>query len=137
MTTKKQEAAERQEAAEIIYAVKEPVDTDINSQQRTQRELELKSWSEEQSHKVASAEGVELSPDHLRVIRLLREYYLEHGTVQSGRELGDMLNEEFAEQGGRKFLHTLFSKGPVTQGMRFSGLPVPAYSEDKGFGTSR
>lgn len=131
MTTKKQEAAER------MYASKAPVDTDINSQQRTQRELELKNWSDDQVHKIASAEGVKLSPDHLRVIRLLREYYLQHGTVQSGRELGEMLDEEFADQGGRKFLHKLFPEGPVTQGMRFSGLPVPAYSEDEGFGTSR
>lgn len=131
MSTKKQEAPER------IYPRKVPVDTDINSQKRTQRELELKNWSEEQVYKIASDEGVELSRDHLRVIRLLREYYLKHGTVQSGRELGDMLNEEFTDLGGRKFLHTLFPEGPVTQGMRFSGLPVPAYSEDKGFGTSR
>ena len=120
MTTKKQEATEN------MYPSKAPVDTDINSQQRTQRELELKNWSEEQAHKIASAEGVELSPDHLRVIRLLREYYLEHGTVQSGRELGEMLNEDFADQGGRKFLHKLFPEGPVTQGMRLAGLSVPA-----------
>ena len=131
MTTKTQQAAEK------MYPSKVPVDTDINSQQRTQRELELKNWSEKQVHKVATTEGVELSPDHLRVIRLLREYYLEHGAVESARELGDMLNEEFADQGGRKFLHTLFPDGPVTQGMRFAGLPVPAYSEDNGFGTSR
>ncbi len=114
-----------------MYASKAPVDTDINSQQRTQRELELKSWK---VHKVGSAEGVELSPVQLRVIRLLREYYQEHGTVQSGREPGDMLNEEFADQGGRKFLHTLFPKGRLH---RACGLTVPAYSEDKGFGTSR
>lgn len=131
MTTKKQETAER------MVPTKTPVDTDIDSQQRTQRELELKNWSEEKIHKVASDEGVELSPDHLRVIHLLREYYLEHGGVHSGRDLGDMLDEKFADQGGRKFLHKLFPEGPVTQGMRFAGLSVPAYSEDEGFGTSR
>ena len=130
MTMKKQLAVEK------MYASNAPVDTYINSQQRTQRELELKNWGDEQAHKVASTESVELSPDHLRVISLLREHYLEHGAVQSGRDLGDMLNEKFADQGGRKFLHQLFPKGPVTQGMRFAGLPVPAYSEDKGFGTS-
>jgi tRNA 2-thiouridine synthesizing protein E len=127
----------KQQAAEIKYSSKAPVDTDVNSQRRTQRELELGNWSEEQAHKIAAAEDVELSPDHLRVIHRLREYYLEHGTVKSGRELGDMLNKEFASQGGRKYLHTLFPNGPVTQGMQFAGLPVPAYSEDKGFGTSR
>lgn len=120
-----------------IYASKIPVDTDNYSQQRRQRELELKNWSEALAHKVASTEAVQLSPNHLWVIRLLREYYLEYGTVGSGRDLGDMLNKEFARQGGRKFLHKLFPEGPVTQGMRFAVLPVPAYSQDKGFGTSR
>ena len=131
MTMKKQQEDEK------MYVRKDPVDTDINSQQRTQRELELKNWSDEQANKVASDEGVELTPDHLQVISLLREYYLQHGKVESGRELGEMLDEKFADQGGRKFLYKLFPEGPVTQGMRFAGLSVPAYSEDEGFGTSR
>lgn len=126
----------KQETTGRMYASKVAVDTDIGSQQRTRRELELQNWSEKQVDKVAGSESVELGSEHLRVIHLLREYYLEHGTVQSGRELGDMLNEEFAAQGGRKFLHQLFPKGPVAQGMRIAGLPVPAYSEDEGFGTS-
>jgi TusE/DsrC/DsvC family sulfur relay protein len=118
-------------------ASKNSVDTDITSQQRTQRELELKNWSEQQARETASENGIELTKDHLQVIQLLREYYLLHGEVRSGRELGDMLDEKFAEQGGRKFLRRLFPQGPVTQGMRLAGLRVPAYSEDEGFGTSR
>jgi tRNA 2-thiouridine synthesizing protein E len=118
-------------------ASKYSVDTDIASQQRTQRELELRSWSEQQARETASEIGIELTQDHLQVIQLLREYYLQHGEVKSGRELGDMLNEKFADQGGRKFLRRLFPQGPVTQGMQLAGLAVPAYSEDEGFGTSR
>nr|WP_201091533.1 hypothetical protein [Thiocystis minor] len=34
-------------------------------------------------------------------------------------------------------MRRLFPQGPVTQGMRFAGLPVPAHSEDEGFGTAR
>ncbi len=120
-----------------MYASKTPADTDNNSLQRRQRELELKNWSEKLAHKVASTEAVHLGPNHLWVIRLLREHYLEHGTKESGRDPGDMLNKEFASQGGRNFLYKLFPGGPVIQGMRFAVLPVPAYREDKGFGTSR
>jgi len=119
------------------YSGKEEVDTDINSIQKTQREQEMSGWSEQQARAMASEDGIELSEDHLRVIHLLREYYLQHGLVQSGRELGDMLNEQFADRGGRRFLYRLFPGGPVTQGMRLAGLPIPAYSEDGGFGTSR
>jgi tRNA 2-thiouridine synthesizing protein E len=113
------------------------VDTDIDSQQRTQRERELQSWNEEQAKNIAREEDVELTDAHFEVIQRLRDYYLENGTVESGRELGDMLDEAFADQGGRKYLHRLFPQGPVTQGMRFAGLAIPAHSEDEGFGTTR
>lgn len=118
-------------------ASKNYLDTDITSQKRAQRELELKKWSEQLARDIASEEGVELTPDHFQVIHILRDYYLQHGQVENGRELGDMLNEKFADRGGRKFLHRLFPQGPVTQGMQLAGLSVPAYSEDDSFGTSR
>ena len=48
-----------------------------------------------------------------------------------------MLDEHYAEQGGRKYLRRLFPQGPVAQGMRIAGLPVPPHTEDEGFGISR
>lgn len=78
------------------------VDTDIGSQQHTQRERELRNWNEEQAHGIAKEEGVELTDAHFEVIQRLRDYYLENGSVEGGRELGDMLDEAFSDQGGRK-----------------------------------
>lgn len=122
---------------EYYKHIDKSVDTDIDSQQRTQREHELQDWDEKQALKMASKEGVELSKAHLQVVQLLREHYIEHGPAQSGRELDEMLDNAFANQGGRKYLHNLFPQGPVAQGMRFAGLSVPAHSEDEGFGTAR
>lgn len=122
---------------EAVEAMDTSVDTDIDSQQRTQREQLLQRWDEDQARQIARQENVELNEEHFRVIHLLRDYYLENGLAESGRELEDMLDNEFSSQGGRKYLHQLFADGPVTQGMRFAGLPVPAYSEDEGFGTAR
>jgi len=48
-----------------------------------------------------------------------------------------MLDIEYAEQGGRKYLRRLFPEGPVAQGMRIAGLPVPPHTENEGFGTNR
>ena len=67
------------------------VDTDIDSQQRTRRERQLQDWDKQQAQKIAREEGVELTDSHLQVIQLLRTHYIEHGQVQSGRELDDML----------------------------------------------
>lgn len=113
------------------------VDTDIDSQRRSQRERELQNWDKQQAQDIANKEGVELTDAHFNVIECLRDHYLNHGEVESGRQLDEMLDEAFSDQGGRKYLHRLFPEGPVTQGMRFAGLDVPAYSEDAGFGTAR
>jgi TusE/DsrC/DsvC family sulfur relay protein len=113
------------------------VDTDIASQQRTGREQELQGWDEDRAREIAAAEGVELTDEHFKVIHKLRDYYRDNGLTETGSELGDMLDEAFSEQGGRKYLHTLFPEGPVAQGMRIAGLPVPAHTENESFGTAR
>ena len=125
------------EFAEAVKSMDTSVDTDIDSQQRSNREELLNEWNEEQASKIASELGIELTDTHLQVVQLLRDYYREHGAPQSGRELGDMLDNAFSSQGGRKYLRRLFPEGPVSQGMRIAGLPLPANTEDKGFGTTR
>lgn len=122
---------------EAVEAMDTSVDTDIDSQQRKQREQELEHWDKDQAQKSASDEGVELGEAHFKVIHLLRDYYRKNGLPETGRELEDMLDNEFSSQGGRKYLHQLFPDGPVSQGMRFAGLPIPAHSEDESFGTAR
>lgn len=122
---------------EAVESMDTSVDTDIDSQQRTQREQLLQRWNEDQARQLARKENVELNEVHFRVIHLLRNYYLENGLAESGRELEEVLDNEFSSLGGRKYLHKIFPQGPVSQGMRFAGLPVPAYSEDEGFGTAR
>jgi len=134
MTDKEKIADELTETVEMMDV---SVDTDINSQQRNHREVELRGWNEDKARKIAQDEGVEFTDAHLQVVQLLRDYYRQHGVSQNGRELGDMLDKEFASQGGRKYLYQLFPQGPVAQGMRFASLPAPAHSEDSGFGTVR
>lgn len=110
---------------------------DTSSHLRSDRARTLAEWDEKQGRGIAEREGIELTEDHLAVIHRLRRYFLDNGLAESGRELGDMLDQEFAEQGGRQYLRRLFPGGPVTQGMRIAGLSVPAHSEDAGFGTAR
>jgi tRNA 2-thiouridine synthesizing protein E len=113
------------------------VDTDINSQARTYRKQLLDSIEETHVREMASKEGIVLTNEHLGVIECLRDYFLEFGEAQKGRDLEEMLDEIFAGHGGRKYLWHLFPSGPVTQGMRIAGLPVPPHTGDTGFGTVR
>ena len=87
------------------------VDSDINSQQRSNREELLNRQNDEQARKIAGELGIELTEAHLQVVHTLPEYYLEHGESESGQQLTDMLNDAFASQGGNKYLHRLFPEG--------------------------
>ena len=119
------------------WMVDRSVDTDIDSQARTHRKEILAGLGETHVREMAGVEGIELTDEHLGVVECLRDYYLELGEADNGRDLEEMLDEIFTGHGGRKYLWRLFPGGPVTQGMRISGLPVPPHTGDKGFGTVR
>ena len=110
---------------------------DADSPQLADRELDLQGWDEAQGQLNAAQEDIEMSDPHWEVVHFLREHYLKHGPAKSGRELSDIMDKQFAGQGGRKHLRRLFPEGPVTQGMRIAGLPLPPHTEDEGFGVSR
>lgn len=101
------------------------------------KDVDLDEWNEDQARRTAEQDGIELTEDHWDVVYCLRDYYVKKGIPETGREVGDMLDEQFKEQGGRKHLRRLFPEGPVAQGMRIAGLPIPPHTVDDGFGTSR
>ena len=51
------------------------------------------------------------------------------------RRLTKALEEQFQQQGGRKYLYHLFPKGPANQGCRIAGLNPPEGSADQSFGS--
>ncbi len=113
------------------------VDTNAESQERTYRKQLLDDLGKTHVHEMANKEGIDLTNEHLGVIECLRDYFLEFGEAEKGRDIEEMLDEVFTGHGGRKYLWNLFPSGPVTQGMRIAGLPIPPHSGDKGFGTVR
>ena len=121
----------------VEWMVDRSVDTDIDSQERTHRKQLLDGLGVTHVREMADKEGIELTDEHLGVIECLRDYFLELGEAEKGRDLEEMLDEIFAGHGGKKYLWRLFPGGPVTQGMRIAGLPIPAHTADKGFGTVR
>ncbi|MCB1865972.1 MAG: TusE/DsrC/DsvC family sulfur relay protein [Chromatiales bacterium] len=98
--------------------------------------LDLEPWSPAHAAELASGEGLDLGDEHLQVLAFLREQFAEAGPAKHARDLSEMLNEAFADQGGSKYLYRLFPKGPVAQGSRLAGLPAPDGAKDGSFGIS-
>jgi tRNA 2-thiouridine synthesizing protein E len=73
---------------------------------------------------IAAAEGIQLGPEHWRVIGYLRDQYREHGHTPNYRQMVKDLAELMPEHDS-KTLYDLFPGGPAKQGVRVAGLPKP------------
>lgn len=97
---------------------------------------DLPHWSPELAQGLALKDGLgDLSSMQWRVIHSLRTTYQLQGNTQSAHRRLRSLAKEFATEGGGRFLYRLFPQGPVSQGCRLAGLPLPAYSGDASFGS--
>lgn len=92
------------------------------------------SWSPTLAEELAGREGLTLEPDHWEALRSMQTYHAATETPKV-RELLDALEERFHGRGGLKYLYTLFPGGPVAQGYRLAGLPVPPGAQDSSFGS--
>ncbi len=99
------------------------------------KEIEFEDWTEEIASNIAQMESIELTEAHWSVIRFLREHYAQHGRSRHARTISDALEKKFQIQGGLKYLYSLFPDGPVNQGTRIAGVPVPMDSRNNSFGS--
>ncbi len=92
-------------------------------------------WDEQVARALAEAEGVELTDAHWDVIHYLRERCRTEGTHCTARQVSQALAERYAEKGGKRYLYTLFPRGPVFQASKIAGIPMPAHVVDLSFGS--
>ena len=83
----------------------------------------------------AAAQGIDLTPQHREVIDFVLDFYEHCDDCQNARRLADMLQDEFSEQGGRKYLYQLFPNGPLSTVHDLADLPSLGHQADKSFGT--
>jgi TusE/DsrC/DsvC family sulfur relay protein len=102
--------------------------------ERMDRHEELAHWSRDSATESAAREGIELGDSHWKVITFLRRYYLDHGWPAQPRVLIRELDTAFHDEGGTRYLYRLFPRGPLAQGVRIAGLPVPANVTNTSFG---
>ena len=94
-------------------------------------------WSPADGVRSAQEVGLHPGESHWEAVRALQEFFARHDEEPgiNIRQLRDALEERFHDRGGMKFLYELFPGGPIHQGCRLAGLPVPAGSADPGFGS--
>jgi tRNA 2-thiouridine synthesizing protein E len=76
-------------------------------------------WTESMAPELARAEGIELTDDHWKVIRFMREEYFAKGTGPTVRVLGKTSGVSVKE------LYQLFPKGPAKIAAKIAGIPKP------------
>jgi tRNA 2-thiouridine synthesizing protein E len=86
----------------------------------------LDDWSLEVAHALASAEGIELSPDHIEVLALLRDFYGEFQLSPATRPLIKYTALKLGpEKGNSMHLNRLFNGTPAKLAAKLAGLPKP------------
>lgn len=86
----------------------------------------LDEWSEDVAEYLAKEDKLDLNEKHWKVIKHMREHFLEYGTAPNLRILQKTLKEEFGDEWGeKKFLFDLFPYGPAKQAGRYAGTPKP------------
>jgi tRNA 2-thiouridine synthesizing protein E len=100
--------------------------------------VEIEPWSRDRARAIAEREGLTLGDDHYRVLEYLRELALDQGGLAlPAHKILRILEQQFAVEGGGRWLYELFPGGPLRQGMRLAGLPEPDDVEEPSFGSVR
>lgn len=96
---------------------------------------DLPHWSPRIASQIAEREGLMLTDAHWDVIYRLREMFRMMGPDWTAREVTRRLESDFAAIGGRRQLYELFPAGPLLQGCKLAGLPLPQGTLDPSFGS--
>ena len=96
---------------------------------------ELGDWTEAKAIKMAKEDGLKLSDEHLEILQYLRKYYDKNGQAYNARNLLNVMEFEFGKWEGKRRLYQLFPRGPVSQGCKYAGIPLPPECNDKSFGS--
>jgi TusE/DsrC/DsvC family sulfur relay protein len=97
--------------------------------------VELAHWSPRSASRMAEEDGLVLDDAHWEVIYCLRERYRKLGPDWTARQMTHELEKDFAEAGGLRHLYTLFPHGPLAQGCKLAGLPLPHGTINRSFGS--
>ncbi|MFK7816328.1 MAG: TusE/DsrC/DsvC family sulfur relay protein [Gammaproteobacteria bacterium] len=88
--------------------------------------LDPDDWNEEIAKDIAKIEEIDLNDDRWHLIRIIREYYYENGSVPELRKVLKQLKAELGpEKSTRKYVYALFPYGYGQQGCKIAGMRQP------------
>ncbi len=86
----------------------------------------LDDWSMDVANALAGREGIELSPEHVEVLLLLRDFYSEFQLSPATRPLIKYTALKLGpEKGNSMHLNCLFNGTPAKLAAKLAGLPKP------------
>jgi len=113
------------EKLEQVFGIHESSDIEV-----------FKAWTEAEGKKIARKMGLKMTKQHWEVINFLRVHFQNVGAkMPPVHEFSQVLEERFSEEGGLKYLFSLFPDGPLSQGSLIAGIPVPDDAKDPHFGS--
>lgn len=80
--------------------------------------------------------GIELTTERMEAIEFVLDFYEYCEDCRNARQLMKVMDQEFTDKGGKKYLYRLFPEGPLSQIHELADLPDLEHQTDKGFGTS-
>ena len=80
--------------------------------------------------------GLILTKERMQAIDFVLDFYEHCEDCRNARQLMTVMDQEFTELGGKKYLYRLFPNGPLSQIHELAQLPNLGHQTDKGFGTS-
>lgn len=88
--------------------------------------VDLNDWSADVAQALATAEGLELTPDHWEILELLRGFYAEFQLSPATRPLIKYTALKLGPQKGNSLhLNKLFNGTPAKLAAKLAGLPRP------------
>jgi len=100
-----------------------------------ENDVVVEDWNREVATALAQEEGIQLSDAHWEVVSYLRKLHEGSGSIDYARDLSAILDTRFKDKGGLRYVFRLFPKGPVSQGCKIAGIPVPSDSKQPAFGS--
>jgi TusE/DsrC/DsvC family sulfur relay protein len=97
-------------------------------------EPEVENWDRKVAAELAKQQKINLTDEHWDVVSFLRKHFEEFGTIEYARDISAILNQRYERKGGLKYLYRLFPDGPVSQGCKIAGIPLPKDNKDPHFG---